>query len=369
MRLCYLLAYRAPDYIRTRNIVGALKQIPGLDLEVIINRNTGIGRYLEVLTAARRLEKTNPPDYYLIGFRGHELYPLLRTFVPGHRILFDCMMSPSVALLEERPESRLRRLLGRALFPLERWILRDCRRVLTDTPSHATMLTERFDLSEVPAALPVCAEEHFVAAPTAGRPRVVLFYGSFLRLHGVPVILAALRRTRATNVVYRFVGGTPADARSIAELARKCPQLQIEHIPRVPFDELMAHHLAKAWLTLGGPFGDTPQGNRVITGKAAQALAMGIPTVVGSNPETAALQDKHDCLLVPQGDPDALAEALEWADRHPDALADIGRNGQRYYHAHLGQQVVTAELARIIGELADARPDGSGRTVSEGVDR
>ena len=351
--VCYALSYRAPDYIRTRNLLAALDAMDGVRVHRAINRRRGVLRYLETLRALRRVLRAHPAALVLLGFRGHELYPLVRLMAPGRRIVVDAMMSPSAAMIEER--GPLARVLGRwVLRPVERWIYRDCALVLTDTTAHMRFMARLFELPEERfAALPVAAHEDCPAPRRdAHEPRTVLFYGSFLPLHGFDVILDAMRRVRCEGLRWCFVGLTGSGRAALDALLAERPALDVRVVDYVPFDRLLEEHLARAWLFLGGPFGGTPQAQRVITGKTAQALCAGVPVVVGANEAAGALADRRECLLVPQRDAAALAAAVDWACSHEERLAAIGQAGARYYREHLSTEVVRRELAPLIARVA-----------------
>jgi glycosyltransferase involved in cell wall biosynthesis len=355
----YVLSYRAPDYIRTRNILAALGAMPDTRVHRAINTRTGLLRYYDTLAALRTVLREHAPHVLLIGFRGNELYPLVRLLAPGRPIVLDAMMSPSAALMSER--GPIAGLLGRCvLFPVERWMLRDCALVLTDTTAHARFMSRLFEIPlEKFAVLPVAAEERCPPwKRIPGAPRTILFYGSFLPLHGFDVILEAMQHLDGTGLRFSFIGIRGAPRARLDALVRERSDLDVVCLDYVPFEQLLEDHLARAWLFLGGPFGGTPQAQRVITGKAAQALCAGVPVIIGENEETRQLTDRHDCLLVPQGDARALADAIEWARAHEDRLDAIGRNGARFYHSHLSLAVVRRVLHERLQRLA-------GRSLSD----
>jgi glycosyltransferase involved in cell wall biosynthesis len=360
--VCYVLSYRAPDYIRTRNVLDALESMPDTLVHRAINTRHGLLRYFETLAALRRVLRAHAPRVLLVGFRGNELYPLVRLLAPGRRIVLDAMMSPSAAMMSER--GPIAALLGRCvLFPIERWMLRDCALVLTDTGAHARHMSRLFGIPlEKFAVLPVAAEERCPERrPEPGAPRTILFYGSFLPLHGFDVILEAMRHLDGAGLRFSFIGIRGAARARLDALVRERPDLDVVCLDYVPFEQLLEDHLARAWLFLGGPFGGTPQAQRVITGKAAQALCAGVPVVIGENEETRQLTDRHDCLLVPQGDARALAGTIEWARAHEDRLDAIGRNGARFYHEHLSLAVVRRVLQERLQRLAGQAVSGSCR--------
>ena len=89
--------------------------------------------------------------------------------------------------------------------------------------------------------------------------------------------------------------------------------------------------ISESDLCLGGPFGNTGQAHRVITGKTFQFLAMGKPMVVGKIKHDYGFRDKENCLLVSQGNEKELADAILWCFENQKKLGEIGRNGLALY--------------------------------------
>ena len=121
------------------------------------------------------------------------------------------------------------------------------------------------------------------------------------------------------------------------------------------FDELINTEIPNADICLGGPFGNTDQARRVITGKTSQCLALGKPLIIGEIDEKHGFVDKQDCLLVPQGNPEALVEALRWAYSHREQLALIGEQGRAIYAEKLSIKVIGNLLGKAIFDLGPNR--------------
>ncbi len=67
-----------------------------------------------------------------------------------------------------------------------------------------------------------------------------------------------------------------------------------------------------------GVFGESAKAARVVPNKVWQAMAVGRPVVTADTPAVReVLEDGRTALLVPAGDPDALAAALAPAGRRP----------------------------------------------------
>jgi glycosyltransferase involved in cell wall biosynthesis len=349
MRIGYVLCYRDPDYIRTRSILQAL----GLNLntQVLVASNThkGIRRYFEVWRALRRIKESAPLDVCILGFRGHEIFwPVIR-MMKGVPLVFDALMSPYGALREERKFGLIGALLAPLVYTLERSILERAELVLTDTQLHANYFEQTFSMSPSKIlALPVGAiqtepsdEVLFERVPSAF---TVLFYGSFLPLHGISVVVKAAAMLNDLPIQFDFIGGNARHEKQLKAEFQRLGLKNYTHRRWVPMEKLLDFEITRASLCLGGPFGGTPQASRVITGKASQCIALGKATVIGRIEEDDGFIDRVNCLLVEQADPKALAEAIRWAYMNRETLADIGARGRLLYNSRLSIHTISERL-------------------------
>jgi hypothetical protein len=261
------------------------------------------------------------------------------------------MMSPALALAEENQFGLAGRLLAHLLTPIEKSILHDADFILTDTPAHVEAFRQRYQLSQTKlAALPVGAVETGPSAQSPGQSARlrVLFYGSFLPLHGPDVILQACRVLNDLPLDLDFIGTNPQIEAHLQQICIQGAPLRYRARRWVPFEDLLHHELPTADICLGGPFGNTPQAQRVITGKTSQALAKAVPTAVGETAANPGFVHQKNCLLVPQADPQALAMSLRWAHENRAQLGRIGQQGQQLYQTHLSLAVLKRRLAGIL---------------------
>jgi glycosyltransferase involved in cell wall biosynthesis len=359
LTVAYVLAYRAPDFIRSRSLLLALEACEAIKLTVARNHSIGMTRYFETWRALRQLRKSFAPDLYVLGFRGHEIYWPVRWLTRGKPLVFDALMSPSAALHEENKTG----FIGQLLAPLLRWleigILHDADLVLTDTEQHIDFYVDQYELPRKKLlAVPVGALEGATTTDQHDQRSTqgvfsVLFYGSMLPLHGFDVIVAAAAQLQDLPIRFDFIGGSTKQARRLRQLCERHGVTRYSHRAWVPLDELVNTKIPRADLCLGGPFGGTPQGHRVITSKTSQALALGKATVIGAIEEDFGFIDKDNCLLVSQADPDALAAALRWAYLHRSALTRIGARGQALYRQKLSVQAIAQRLCPALRELHD----------------
>lgn len=361
LRVCHVQSYRAPDYIRGTSICAALARMPGVELVTATNRSPGPGRYLETIRRLVRVKKSVDPDVFILGFRGHEIAWLVRWLTKGKPLILDAMMSPYAALREERKLG----LPGRLLAPLwggyERSILHAADAVLTDTELHARYYRDEFGLAtDRILALPVGAVElpdlpskdPPVSPQPPGSSFRVLFYGSFLPLHGIDVILDAVASLADLPIELQFVGGTPRQAKRLVTACATRGITRYQHHAWIPFDRLLHDEIQRADLCLGGPFGGTPQAQRVVTGKTSQCLAAGKATVIGRIEEDHGFVDRFNCLLVRQNDAVALAAAIRWSHANRACLHEIGQRGQALYAERLSVRVIADRLRPLLMRLA-----------------
>jgi len=355
-KVCYVVCYRDPDYTRTSSLINALGLIRGVELTVVKNRWRGPVRYLEVplrLTVTRLRRR---PDVFVVGFRAHEIFWALYPAMMGKKIIFDEFVDLHDWLVNEHQRLKTGSPAVRLLDAYMRWVMKKSTYVLTDTAAHAKLAVQNY---QVPAdklvAVPVGADEKLFYPRPPVKPSGkfhIFFYGTALPLHGIDVILQAAKLVAAKDRNWRFelVGGRgqPDFLRRVRDFI-KTNQLEgmVTIEEWVEYEEL-PKRIAAADLTLGGPFGDTGQARRVVAGKTYQFLAMGRPTVVGEIENMTGFQDKQNCLLVKQGSPEALAEALNWARTHTKQLLTIGRAGRKLFEDRFSAQAISRQLETLV---------------------
>ena len=351
--VCYVVAYKDPGYVRTRTMRAALQRLNDCVLYDATNKRPGWTRYFETIAKAVRIRFRHNPDVYILGFRGHEIFWIVRLIAMGKRLVFDEFMSPSDALISEKKLGRFGRALGHIVLPLERFCLRKSDHCITDTVMHKDFIANRFtiasnniDVVYVGATTPEFDEGRGGKAAPGDSEGIlnVLFYGTFLPLHGMDVILKACQLMKDKSIVFHIIGGK---GKALADFRKTRNELElsnVQHKTWVELDELQSVFIPGADLCLGGPFGGTPQAMRVITGKTMQFLAQSKPAIVGRTDEPAGFVDRENCLLVKQASPRHLAEVLDWAIANKERLPEIGRNGRKLFQERFSVEAIAEQL-------------------------
>ncbi len=218
--------------------------------------------------------------------------------------------------------------------------------LLADTRSHASFYAGTFG---VPPSrihvVPVGAEEPLFG-PGDERLRntdgefKVLFYGSFIALHGVETIADATRLYEGPPVRWLFLGDGPA--RAACEQATK-------GLANVVFEDWNPYteRPKTIWgsdLVLG-VFGTSAKAERVIANKVFQALACGRPVLTReSSAYPDAAKTSSGLIQVPPGDPRALAQAVTALARDRGGMAARNRAARELFETHFSRAKIAEAL-------------------------
>jgi glycosyltransferase involved in cell wall biosynthesis len=294
----------------------------------------GAGTAVRLLRAEVRLFRHEDDfDVLVVGYPGHADLPAARHVARGRPVVFNPLVALHDTLVEDRARFRRGSVAARALLALDRYALRAAELVVADTTTHAIHLAALAQLP--PDRVPACfvgAEERVFRPGWSPRERfTVLFVGKLIPLHGLDTILAAA--LAAPELRFRIVGTGQLDHLLTA------PAPNVEHVPWVEYERL-PEELHAAGCALG-VFGTSPKAARVIPNKAFQALACGTPLVTADTPAARELLvDGESALLVPPGDPRALAEALRRLAGDADLARGLADGGLATYRAHASEAVL-----------------------------
>jgi glycosyltransferase involved in cell wall biosynthesis len=360
MKLCVITCYNQPDYVRAKTLRAAAAAIDGVEVIVVKNQRRGLLRYPEVIAKLVRARIRHTPDAYLLTFRGYEMLLPVRILTLGKPLMYDEFINPIEWAVYEHGKLGRRSPLTWLFKRLYKLLLLPVDLILTDTTSHAKLSQDmlRLQVSKF-LTIPVGTDESTFGASkpedSEANEFTVLYYGNMLPLHGLRYVIEAAVNMNKESVRFVLVGGSAKTAHDVAHAVGN--GANIEYKAWVDFDKLPAL-MRGADLCLAGPFGDTFQARYVITGKAYQYLAMGRPTVIGTNKESGAFRDKHDALIVKQADAEALADAIRWAMRNRTKLRNIGLNGQQLFASqYSNEQLATVLKSGLVGlDLLEPTP-------------
>jgi len=274
----------------------------------------------------------------------------------GIPLIFDPLISAYDKQVNERCKFPAGSTRARKLLAQERGQFSAADIVIADTQGHADYFHEILGVAHAKIiVLPVGADESvFKPQPFTSigeaRPVRVLFYGSFIGLHGVPTIVDAVQQYDGPAVEFRFIGEGPM--RAEAERALTAMQARTS-IAAIRFEDWLdinslAGRIAESDIVLG-VFGTTGKALRVVPNKVYQALAMGRPVITGDTPafhnKFRASTPAAMAFAVP-GNPESLAQKItEWA-REPTLLEQRGLKAQELFKTEFAEEPLRHNFMR-----------------------
>lgn len=223
--------------------------------------------------------------------------------------------------------------------------------VLADTAAHADYYSSEFSIRRSKLrVLPVgFDEDRFAQAPPSpgGAMCKVLFYGSYLPLHGTGTIVEAAAALSEAPVSFTLVGEGQTLAAAKAK-AQGLPEGKISFHPSVPPGDL-ARLIAESDIVLG-IFGTTPKARVVVPNKVYQAVASGRAVVTALTPAIEELfRNGVHLVTVPPGDPRALARAIGSLMGDRGLMNRLAVAGSAYVRAEFNSRRIAERLLEILG--------------------
>jgi glycosyltransferase involved in cell wall biosynthesis len=312
-------------------------------------------RWLGLATRARRLGR---PDAVVVGYLGHFDVHLARLLYPRH--IFSRHRVPLVLdhLISAANTAKDRRIAGgglkqRLLTLIDAAALRAADIVVVDTEEHLEIVPEKYRSKAVvvhvgaPTPWHAAAREQSATASSAteGGPLKVVFYGLYTPLQGTPVIGEALGRIAGAPVEVTMIGRGQDEAETKRAAAGNQSVRWLDWVPAAELPALVAAHDVCL-----GIFGTGDKALRVVPNKVFQGAAAGCAVITSDTaPQRRVLgtvSQESGAVLVPPGDPVALADALLRLANDREALLKL-----RHAARQLAAERFTPE--QVVGPLTD----------------
>ncbi len=293
--------------------------------------------------------------------------PLARLLarLTSRRVVFDPLASRyETKILDWRrkpegsPSARWNRAIDRRAF-------RSSDLIIADTEAHKEYYGREFGVDpRRVAVIPVGFDDRIFlkdlgairpAIPDGKAPLTVLFFGSFLPLHGADEVVEAARIVAEADgsVTFRFIGsGQTLDL--VRGLTEKYRLANVGFEGRLSQPEL-AERVARTADVCLGIFGRTEKADRVVPHKIFQSMALGKPVITARTPAASEFfADRQDILFSRRGEPRDLAEAILELKRDAALRAKIAQNGYDLVCRKYRPAVLGAALKEILEKEAPA---------------
>jgi len=321
-------------------------------------------RWLGLAVKARKLGR---PDVVVVGYLGHFDVHLARLLYRRGKvpIVLDHLISAAGTAKDRRISGG--GLKTRLLTLIDSAALRAADIVVVDTEEHLETVPEKYRAKAVVvhvgapapwfAAAQCAAAQHEAAAEPAaapGAPLKVVFYGLYTPLQGTPVIGEALGRIAGAPVEVTMIGRGQDEAETKRLAAANQSVRWLDWVPAAELPALVAAHDVCL-----GIFGTGDKALRVVPNKVFQGAAAGCAVVTSDTaPQRRVLgtvPQESGAVLVPPGDPAALADALLRLAEDREALLKL-RHAVRQLAAErfTPEQVVAPLTSRLVPPHAGA---------------
>jgi len=354
VRVLYFGTYER-DYPRNAQVISCLR---GAGVEVReLHKPVWEGQRHKLSLGARGLARmalaevrlalgsAKDTDVVIVGYPGHLDMLAARRVARGRPIVFNPLVSLEDTMVGDRGLVKQQSLAAKGMRFVDRRAFRWADLVVADTAAHAHYFVERFGLSTDRIAVSyVGAEDRlFRPGPREKHGFHVLFVGKLIPLHGLETILAAA--ALHPEIEFRIVGSG-----QLADVLSRIPA-NVHWEPWIEYEQLPAQYRSAGCAL--GIFGTSDKAARVIPNKAFHALATETALVTADTPAARELlKDERDAILVPPGDPEALAGAVHRLAAEPDLRRRIAAQGRATYELHAAETVLGRRWRTLLERVA-----------------
>ncbi|MBC2603575.1 glycosyltransferase [Puniceicoccus vermicola] len=294
-------------------------------------------------------------DCYLVGYPGHwDMFTCrLLAFCKRKPIVFDAFVSLWDSLVMDRETLKEDGLKAKAFFWLDRSSCSLADHILVDTPEHADFFAETFGIARKKITpIPVGCDQavyHVYSEIEKREKFTVVFHGKSIPLQGLEYIVSAAEILLEEGVQFVITADGQTAERSKREAIRR-KITNIEWHGWTPSVEL-ARRDSACHVGLG-IFGTTPKARRVIPNKVFEMIRLGLPLITGDTPAVRSiLSDGRDCIMVPVGDPEAIARAILKLRDSEDLRTRIAVEAQEVYEETWTLDKIGEQVCQVFREV------------------
>ncbi len=375
LRVCYFGTYRS-DYSRNQILLAGLAANDVIVYECHSVLWHGIGDRVQVASGGwfnpsfwwrvlrsywklvRQHRHIPEYDVMLIGYPGQFDTFLGRLLSWWRRkpMALDLYMSLYL-IAQERGLVKRSPLTGKAIKLLETAGLKLPDVIISDTAEYVDFHCQTYGLKAdrfrlVPAG---ADDRYFFPRPDLQPPKEsfrVIYFGSFIRNHGVPTIIEAANLLKHRNDIHFDLYGDGPERPVAEEMAAKM-ELENVHFHGWISKELLPEKIACSHVSLG-VFGETKQSRITIQNKIWESMAMGQAVISGDAESIRdTLIQKEEIFLVERLNPEQLAEAIILLELDESLREKLGKLA---YLRSLSNNVESLGYA-LVDALQSARKD------------
>jgi glycosyltransferase involved in cell wall biosynthesis len=349
IKVCYFGSYD-PKYTRNRVIIFGLKQ-NGVNVFECQDASSILLRYFKLLWKYLYLKKHD-----VIIVHGHGNVPLawLLAKIFRRKLIFDPFISLYDTAIFDRKEVDEKSVKAKYYYYLDKWCCALADIVMVDTWGHLRYFHEEFGIKKEKfrRVLVGADDTRFYPVKTEKEDDKfrVLFYGTYIPLHGIEYIVKAAKLLENNKDIVFEIFGSGQTYKNIKSLSEK---LKIKNILfKIDWvEEDPQRYIGRVDVCLG-IFGGTPKAKRVVPNKAYQAIAMEKPLITGDSPAAREVfSNKENAILCVMANPKAIAESILLLKEDEKLRRKIAKNGYTLFKERFTPQAIGKEVKIIIEEV------------------
>ena len=334
-----------PNYSRNRII---RKQLKNLNYE-ILDFYPLVSRFGYIEALLKNIKRTN--FVWVPCFRQRDILSASKWCLNKNiKLIIDPLISSWDKQTYEKKKI-LNQKQSDALKKKESFLFNKADFVLADTNLHANLFQKKLFVKKNKIfTVYVGAEDSlFNILPSKSNTKKkfeILFYGSFLPLHGLEIIIKAAKFFGKNNDIRWILLGTGPDLNKCKVLAKDCPNIFFED--KIEYTKL-ASRIKKADLLLG-IFGNSNKAGNVIPNKVFQSLASGKTVITRkSNAYPKKLLNLNNGIIfIEPNNPKALYNAVLKITEDKRFLKRSNAQAKIIYDTYFSEKVIKDQLKKIL---------------------
>jgi len=274
------------------------------------------------------------------------------SIMTSRKVVFDPLAPRFETKITDWRRKPSRSWQARWNFKIDFWAFKLSDLVLADTRAHKDYYCSNYGIpAERVEVLPVGYDDELYKPSAAARKEesfTVLFFGSFLPLHGVELILEAARivSLKEPLIQFKLIGSGQTYPRASA-LASELGLSSVQFEGWLPQYEL-PQKIASSDICLG-IFGKTEKARRVVPHKIFQAMGMRKPVITARTPAVEEFfTHGENIFLIEELEPEKLAQAILELRRDANLRERIAKKGYELVSKEFSPRAIGRALMRII---------------------
>lgn len=345
--VCYFGTY-TPEYSRNRILISGLKK-NGVEVIECQTVCTGFFKYIDL--AIKHWKVRNSYDVLIVGFQGIQAV-ILAKLITRKTIIFDAFASIYDSMILDRQNFKPKSFVAKYFWWLDKISMSLADVILFDTNENIDFAVKEFRIKKNKFKRIFVGASTDIFYPVEKKERdknfKVLFYGSFLPLHGIEYIVRAAKLLeKEADVVFEIVGWGQ-EREKIVTLFNSLGTNNVFFAGGVD-RELLRGKIVEADVCLG-IFGNTDKAKRVIPNKVYECLAVGKPIITADTPAIRELFEDGDLIFASSADHTSLAKAIMSLKNNIELAKSVAQKGHQKFLNFATPNILGHKLLEIISE-------------------